>query len=84
MSAQKTYTRFTLDQRIEHVVQLVSFTVLAVTGLPQKYASAPISEAIIAFLGGIEQVRRDVGEGVMGCVPRQITGEPTGPGTEVK
>lgn len=57
MSAQKTYTRFTLDQRIEHVVQLVSFTVLAVTGLPQKYASAPISEAVIAFLGGIEQVR---------------------------
>lgn len=57
MSAQKTYTRFTLDQRVEHIIQLVSFTVLAVTGLPQKYASAPISEAIIALLGGIEQVR---------------------------
>ncbi len=58
MSAeQKQYVRFTLAQRIEHVAQLVSFTILAVTGLPQKYVDAPISDVIIAALGGIETVR---------------------------
>lgn len=57
MSAQKTYTRFTLAQRIEHLTQLVSFTILAVTGLPQKFADQPISDWAIAVMGGIEQVR---------------------------
>ena len=57
MSAEKTYTRFTLAQRLEHVAQLVSFTVLAVTGLPQKFADHPLSEWAIAAMGGIELVR---------------------------
>ncbi len=57
MSAPKMYTRFTLAQRIEHVAQLVSFTILAVTGLPQKFAAHPLSEWAIALMGGIELVR---------------------------
>lgn len=51
------YQRFDVAQRIEHVVLIVSFTVLALTGLPQKYSLAPISQAIIQSLGGIETIR---------------------------
>jgi formate dehydrogenase gamma subunit len=43
--------------RIEHILLLVSFTVLATTGLPQKYAETTIGEGMISFLGGIETVR---------------------------
>ena len=57
MTKEKTYPRFTLAQRIEHLTQLVSFTILAVTGLPQKFVTAPWAEGMIVALGGIEQVR---------------------------
>jgi cytochrome b subunit of formate dehydrogenase len=58
MSEQsKPVSRFSAFQRIEHWVLFASFTVLALTGLPQKFALAGVSDAIIAFLGGIETVR---------------------------
>jgi cytochrome b subunit of formate dehydrogenase len=50
--------RFTLVQRIEHILLLASFTILGVTGLPQKYALSPISDWIIGALGGIETTRQ--------------------------
>lgn len=52
------YIRFSTVQRIEHVVMFTSFIVLAVTGLPQKFAEAGISQAIINLLGGIETTRQ--------------------------
>lgn len=57
MSQQKSYLRFNAAQRIEHAVLITSFTLLALTGLPQKYASAGISEAMIALFGGIQAIR---------------------------
>jgi formate dehydrogenase gamma subunit len=54
---KKEYPRFRLMARIEHMILLVSFTILAITGLPQKYAVLPIAQDYINFLGGIEQVR---------------------------
>lgn len=51
------YLRFTTMQRLQHLVLLVSFTVLALTGLPQRYASSAIGERLILLLGGIEAVR---------------------------
>jgi cytochrome b subunit of formate dehydrogenase len=64
MAEQKTvahapehYTRFSVAQRIEHIVLLVSFSVLGVTGLIQKFSTSPISQAIINLLGGIEPTR---------------------------
>ncbi|HJW84999.1 MAG TPA: c-type cytochrome domain-containing protein, partial [Anaerolineae bacterium] len=53
----RSYTRFSAWQRIEHAILILSFTTLAVTGLPQKFAEAPISQTLIALLGGIETVR---------------------------
>lgn len=57
MSQETQYPRFRLMARIEHAILLVSFTVLGVTGLPQKYVDAPISESMIQLMGGIELVR---------------------------
>jgi len=57
MSAQ-TYRRFTLAHRLEHVLLLASFTTLAVTGLPQKYAEAGWAQAMIGLMGGIELTRQ--------------------------
>ena len=57
MSKTQGYVRFTLSQRIEHLTQLLSFTVLSITGIPQKFATEPWAEAMIAAMGGIEWVR---------------------------
>ena len=53
----KEVVRFTLAQRVEHAVMLTSFTLLGVTGLPQKYAESPISQWTINAFGGIEAIR---------------------------
>ena len=57
MSKEEQYPRFRLGARIEHIVLLVSFTILTVTGLPQKYAETGIGESLIELMGGIETVR---------------------------
>ena len=57
MSVPERYLRFPLVRRIEHWVTAISFIVLALTGLPQKYAESPSADALIAALGGIETVR---------------------------
>ncbi len=57
MSQQKAYRRFSLGQRLEHWVMVISFTILALTGLPQKFPYYDLSQSLIAALGGIESVR---------------------------
>jgi cytochrome b subunit of formate dehydrogenase len=59
MSEQTTrmYERFPLARRIEHMAMLLSFTTLGLTGLPQKFPSAPLSIAFVNILGGIETLR---------------------------
>lgn len=56
-SAPRTYPRFAVAQRIEHLVLLLSFTTLAVTGLPQKFASSDLSIFLIRLVGGVENMR---------------------------
>lgn len=53
----RTYQRFPLARRIEHWVMMLSFTTLALTGLPQKFPSSDISIAFVYVLGGIETLR---------------------------
>ncbi|MBM3144235.1 MAG: hypothetical protein FJ010_04535 [Chloroflexi bacterium] len=57
MSQTRKYLRFSISDRIEHWVQVVSFGLLGLTGLIQKFSEANISIWIIAALGGIEVVR---------------------------
>ena len=55
--AGRFFVRFTLSQRIEHAIQIISFSTLVLTGICQKYNTHAISEWIIHVLGGIERVR---------------------------
>jgi cytochrome b subunit of formate dehydrogenase len=54
---RKRFLRFELSQRIEHILLLVSFTVLAITGLPQKFPDSPASLQFFRILGGIDITR---------------------------
>ncbi len=49
--------RFTRWQVVQHAVLMVSFTGLALTGIPQKYAQLAISRWLIEAMGGIDRVR---------------------------
>ena len=57
MSEQKNFLRFTSAQRFEHWIMFASFTLLGITGVPQKFAGDRWAESMIALMGGIEQVR---------------------------
>ena len=49
--------RFDAHQRAQHIIMLSSFLVLALTGLPLKYADLGVSQWWIGFWGGIENTR---------------------------
>ena len=53
----ESHRRFTVAQRIEHAILALSFTILSVTGLVQKYAASPVSQALIQWMGGILSTR---------------------------
>ncbi len=57
MSELRSFNRFNLAQRVEHILLIASFMTLVITGLPQKFAGAGVSEWMITVLGGIEAVR---------------------------
>ncbi len=49
--------RFGPIERLEHFLLLLSFTLLAISGLVQKFPQNGLSLGIIRFLGGIENTR---------------------------
>ncbi len=49
--------RFTVPQRVEHFILVISFTALGITGLVQKFGLNPLSEYLISLMGGIEMTR---------------------------
>lgn len=51
------YRRFNVFQRAEHILLLISFSVLAFTGIPQKFSSLPWASTMIGYMGGIEPTR---------------------------
>ena len=53
----RLYERFPLARRIEHFVMMLSFILLGLTGLPQKFSGSPISIFFVELLGGIETLR---------------------------
>jgi cytochrome b subunit of formate dehydrogenase len=52
-----TLPRFTPRQRVEHVLVMTTFTVLAVTGFPQKFYDATWAHWIVSLVGGVERLR---------------------------
>jgi len=57
VNKQDSFVRFNRMQRVEHLVLLLSFTALALTGLPQRYAETEIGIRAIEAMGGIESIR---------------------------
>jgi cytochrome b subunit of formate dehydrogenase len=57
MESHRLYERFHWSQRIAHALLLTSFTLLGITGLPQKFSQAGWAQAMIGFFGGIEVTR---------------------------
>ena len=47
-------SRFVLSQRVEHLLLVLSFGMLCLTGLPQTLAGTGFGRAILSFLGGID------------------------------
>jgi formate dehydrogenase gamma subunit len=50
-------TRFSLRQRVEHLIVMLLFITLSITGLPQKYFDMAFSRWLIDLLGGIDRIR---------------------------
>ncbi len=53
----RMFIRFSPRQRVEHFGTMALFTVLAVTGLPQKFFEARVSVWILDLLGGVDRAR---------------------------
>ncbi len=50
----RAYERFNVQQRLQHIVLFISFTLLAVTGLPIKYAETAWASRVAALFGGMD------------------------------
>jgi len=57
MTSQESYVRFTGVQRLEHAAMMTLFTVLAVTGLPQKFYDSGWAQTLTGWLGGVDTAR---------------------------
>jgi len=53
----RTFVRFNLNARIEHILLISSFGMLCLTGLPQKFHDYGWAQALINGMGGIEVVQ---------------------------
>jgi len=54
---QERFQRFDVLRRIEHWLLFLSFTILGITGLIQKFAENPVSIWLVGLLGGVQIVR---------------------------
>ena len=51
------FVRFKLNQRLQHILLIISFTTLVITGVPQKYIWADWAQAMVLGMGGIDLTR---------------------------
>jgi cytochrome b subunit of formate dehydrogenase len=51
------FVRFTPAQRAQHAVAMVLFTLLCISGLPQKYYETEWAASLMAALGGVDSAR---------------------------
>jgi formate dehydrogenase subunit gamma len=55
--ARDSIVRFSLIQRVEHVAVMLTFTLLVVTGLPQRFFDWRAAQILIGWLGGVDAAR---------------------------
>jgi formate dehydrogenase gamma subunit len=58
IQVERSFQRFTLGQRWEHLLLMVSFAVLLLTGLPQKYRAAEWSQQVLSSPERVELIRQ--------------------------
>lgn len=51
------FVRFSRRQRLDHLLGLVGFAVLVLTGIPQKFHDAGWAQSIVLAFGGIDMIR---------------------------
>lgn len=56
-AADEYVERFDVTQRLQHILMAFTFTALAVTGLPQKFADLGASQWAISAMGGLDSTR---------------------------
>ncbi len=54
INGEKHFYRFTMNQRIQHIILAVSVVVLVLTGMPLKFHSASWAPFLYAMFGGIQ------------------------------
>lgn len=54
---QRVFIRFDLSARIEHILLIISFGMLCLTGLPQKYHNYAWAQTLMSAMGGIKTVQ---------------------------
>jgi len=54
---KQTFVRFSARQRVEHLMVMSLFIVLAVTGFPQKFSDAGWARGALSLMGGVEVAR---------------------------
>ncbi|MCK5255333.1 MAG: hypothetical protein KAQ81_04865, partial [Deltaproteobacteria bacterium] len=52
-NGERFFLRLTLNQRIQHIVLILSFSILALTGMPMKYFHSSWGASLFALFGGI-------------------------------
>jgi formate dehydrogenase gamma subunit len=58
IDGKRVVVRFSLGERIEHYILLISFTLLGITGLAQSFATTSVGYFILSILGGIDSTRQ--------------------------
>lgn len=53
----REFVRFSVRQRVEHFAVMTLFTLLSVTGLPQKFYDHGVSAWFLAMVGGVDRAR---------------------------
>ena len=51
---KKYFYRFTLNQRIQHLILAVSVVILVLTGMPLKFSETRWAQFLAPYLGGFE------------------------------
>ncbi|MEN6357868.1 MAG: cytochrome b/b6 domain-containing protein [Armatimonadota bacterium] len=65
---QRYYERFTLSQRLQHILLALSFTVLVLTGMPLRYADVGWTSHLNSLFGGFEGARIAHRVGAIGLI----------------
>ncbi|NOY22044.1 MAG: hypothetical protein GXO70_00850 [Acidobacteria bacterium] len=54
MAEKKTIVRFTLNERVQHILVIIAFIMLFLSGFALKYSNSSVGGWLIHFMGGME------------------------------